>query len=233
MPSGSTAGRRNERRQGRAISGPAAHRRGRTDGGSGAGTPPTEPQGKTEVSPLVAEVAAPRIDDPSRATDPVAPADPPPVASASSVEPAPAAAAPPNQPLADRKATNEPTNPTEGPQHPIRTTALFVLALLVGLGLTAVFAASGKAVATSPPLQEQEDAPRSQLPAPKTFQSIDRPSLAATISGDPLSGRSIGDRPDLPADTLFDRSSEVDESRIHAPTCQSRPPNERDGPATG
>ncbi len=209
------------------------HRRGRTDGGSGAGTPPTEPQGKTEVSPLVAEVAAPRIDDPSRATDPVAPADPPPVASASSVEPAPAAAAPPNPPLADRKATNEPTSPTEGPQHPIRTTALFVLALLAGLGLTAVFAASGKAVATSPPPQKHEDARKSQVLLLKGLESIDRPSLDATNSGHPMSGRSMGGHLDLPADTLTDCSLQDDATRMQARTRQSRPPNEREGPATG
>jgi hypothetical protein len=205
-----------------------AHRRGRTDGGSGEGHPPTEPQGMTEVIPPVSAGAAPRIDDPSR----VMPADFPPVATVLPVEPAPDAAAPADPALAHRNATNEPKSPTEGPQHPIRTTALFLLALLVGLGLTAVFAAAVKASDTSPPPQEQGDAPRSQLLAPKAFQSIDRASLAATISGHPMSGRSIGSHRDLATGTLVVRSSQDDATRIRAHTHRSRPPNERDGPAT-
>jgi hypothetical protein len=209
------------------------HRRGRTDGGSGQGNPPTEPQGMTEVIPAVSQAAAPRIDDPSPATDPDAPPDPPPVAPSSSTEPAPAAATPPDQPLADQKATNEPTSPTEGPHHPIGTTILTLLALLVGLGLTAVFAASVKGIETSPPPQKREDASKAQVLLLQALETIDRPSLPATMTGRPASGRSTGRRLDLAADTLVESSPQHDETRTHAPTYQSRPPNQRHGPATG
>jgi hypothetical protein len=226
------------RETGRAASGEGdhragAHRRGRTDGGSAEGNPPTEPHEMTEVIPPVSEDAAPQIDDPTPATEPDPPLDPPPVGPAPSRESAPTAAAPPDPPLGEQNATNEPTSPPEGPRHPIRTTALALLALLVGLGLSAVFAAAVKGSETSPTTQEQIDAPKSQVLVLEELQSIDRPSLPAILSGRPASGRSTGRRRDLAADTRVDRSSRDDGTGIHAHAHQSRPPNEHDRPTTG
>ncbi len=178
--------------------------------------------------PPVSEDPAPRIDDPS----PVMPTDFPPVATDAPVEPTPDAAAPANQALADQNATNEPTSPAGGIHLPIGTTVVALLALLVGLGLTAVFAAAVKATQTSPPPQEQGDTAISQVLLSGSLQSIDRPSLPAPISVHATSGRSVGSPCDLTTDTLIDRSPEDDEPRIHAPTYQWKPPNERDGPAT-
>ncbi len=200
-------------------------RRGKTDERSGQADPPTDPRGQTEELPPVSEDPAPRIDDPSPATAAAAP----PVAPSSSTEPAPTA--PANQPLAEQNATNEPTSPPEGPHHSLGTIALALLALLVGLGLTAVLVASVKGIETSPPPQKQGDASKSQVLFSKALQSIDRPTLAAPISGHARSVRSIGRPRDLTADTLAAHSPEDDEPRIHAPAHQSRPPNERDGPA--
>ncbi len=209
---------------------PGTSRRARTDGGpQQASAPPDLPPVGTEMIAPVSEGPAPRIDDPSA----VMPPDFLPVATVPPVEPPPAAAAPANQALADQNTTNEPKSPAEGAHQPISTTALFLLALLVGLGLTAVFAAVVKATDTSPPPRKQGDAPRSQVLSTKEVRSIDRPSLAATISGQPMSARSMGEHRDLPADTLTDRSSQDEETRIHAPASRSRPPNQRDGPATG
>ncbi len=212
---------------------PGRSRRGKTGGGSGQGNPPTEPQGMTEVIAPVSEHAAPRIDDPSPATDPDAPPDPPPVASASSTEPSPAAAAPPDQPLSDENTTNEPTSPAEGPRFPIGTIALALLALLVGLGLTAALAAAAQGIETSPPSQKRDDTPKAQVLLLNGLESIERPSLATTMSGRPASGRSTRHPLDLAADTLVESSPQHDETRTHAPAYQSRPPNQRHGPATG
>jgi hypothetical protein len=209
---------------------PGTSRRDKSDGGSGRDSPPTDPpQGMTEVLPPRTEDPAPRID----ASSPVMPTDFAPVATTPPVEPDPHADAPANPVRADENATNEPTSPAEGAHLPIGTTVLALLALLVGLGMTAVFAASVKAIDTSPQSQKQGDALKSQVLFPKVLQSIDRPSLPARIPGHATSGRSMGRPRDLTAEAHGDRSSEDDEARIHAPTYQSRPPNERDGPATG
>jgi hypothetical protein len=209
---------------------PGTSRRARTDGGpQGVRAPTDPPPGKTEMVAPVSEGPAPGIDEPSA----VMPTDFPPVATVSPVESTPDAAAPASPALADQNTTNEPTNLAERARLPIGTTVVALLALLVGLGLTAVFAASEKGIHTSPPPQKQGDAAKSQVLLPKALQTIDRPSLPAPFSGHAASGRRTGRTRDLTSDTLVDRSPWDNETRIHAPTCQSKPPNERNGSATG
>lgn len=94
---------------------------------------------------------------------------------------------PPDRRLAAQDATNEPESPTERARLPIGTTVLALLALLVGLGLTAVPAAAAKTVAASPPSLEQDGVTKAQVLLLNGLGSTDRPSLPAMISGRPAS----------------------------------------------
>jgi hypothetical protein len=209
---------------------PGPSRRARTDGGPQEVRAPTEfPPGRPEMIAPLSEDPAPGIDEPSA----VMPTDFPAVAPVLPVEPPPPADAPAHRALADENTTNEPRRPAGGAHLPIGTTVLALLALLLGLGLTAVFAAAVKAMETSPPPQKQGEVSRSQVLFSKALQSIDRPSLSAPISGHAASGQSMGRPGNLTADTLIDRSTKDDETRIYAPMYRSRPPNERDGPSAG
>ena len=96
-----------------------------------------------------------------------------------------------------------------------------LLALLLGVGLTAVLAAAAKAVDISSPVEKQQDARKSQVLLLNELQPNDGPSLPASNPGRSATGRAISRRRDLAADTAVESSSRDEEARNHAPAHPS------------